>query len=145
MRVTGREMRVLKSLCRFKMCADVEDSLVVKSQFPSIDSSETSRPLATSSHVVGRFAAKRGSLRSPRGRFIASLTICHLYNLHVRTFYSHMRRASISFTKSTRTGKDANNYPSRWKESKCRLVLKFSSKMLNFSLLITLSCAIVGA
>ena len=95
--------------------------------------------------VVGRFAAKRGSLRSPRGRFIASLTICHLYNLHVRTFYSHMRRASISFTKSTRTGKDANNYPSRWKESKWRLVLKFSSKMLNFSLLITLSCAIVGA
>ena len=30
-RVTGREMRVLKSLCRFKMCADVKDSLVVKS------------------------------------------------------------------------------------------------------------------
>lgn len=49
----------------------------------------------------------------------------------------HSRRA--------RTGKDANNYPSRWKESKWRLVLKFSSKMLNFSLLITLSCAIVGA
>ena len=34
MRVTGREMRVLKSLCRFKMCADVKDSLVVKSPFP---------------------------------------------------------------------------------------------------------------
>ena len=33
-RVTGREMRVLKSLCRFKMCADVKDSLVVKSPFP---------------------------------------------------------------------------------------------------------------
>ena len=31
MRVTGREMHVLKSLCRFKMCADVKDSLVVKS------------------------------------------------------------------------------------------------------------------
>ena len=30
-RVTGREMRVLKSLCRFKMCADAKDSLVVKS------------------------------------------------------------------------------------------------------------------
>ena len=34
MRVTGREMRVLKSLCRFKMCADVKDSLVVKSPYP---------------------------------------------------------------------------------------------------------------
>ena len=30
-RVVGREMRIFKSLCRFKMCADVEDSLVVKS------------------------------------------------------------------------------------------------------------------
>ena len=30
-RVVGREMRTFKSLCRFKMCADVEDSLVVKS------------------------------------------------------------------------------------------------------------------
>ena len=29
-RVTGREMRILKSLCRFKMCTDVKDSLVVK-------------------------------------------------------------------------------------------------------------------
>ena len=29
-RVTGREMRVLKSLCRFKMCTDVKDSLVMK-------------------------------------------------------------------------------------------------------------------
>ena len=30
LRVTGREMRVLKTLyCRFKMCADVKDSLVV--------------------------------------------------------------------------------------------------------------------
>ena len=27
-------MRVLKSLCRFKMCADVKDSLVMKSPFP---------------------------------------------------------------------------------------------------------------
>ena len=27
-------MRVLKSLCRFKMCADVKDSLVVKSPYP---------------------------------------------------------------------------------------------------------------
>ena len=27
-------MRVLKSLCRFKMFADVKDSLVVKSPFP---------------------------------------------------------------------------------------------------------------
>ena len=33
-RVTGREMRVLKILCRFKMCADVKDSLVVKFPFP---------------------------------------------------------------------------------------------------------------
>ena len=33
-RVTGREMRVLKSLCRFKMCVDVKDSLVLKSPFP---------------------------------------------------------------------------------------------------------------
>ena len=33
-RVTGREMRVLKSLCRFKMCADGKDSLAVKSPFP---------------------------------------------------------------------------------------------------------------
>ena len=30
-RVTGREMRVLKSLCRFKMWEDFKDSLVVKS------------------------------------------------------------------------------------------------------------------
>ena len=29
-----REMRVLKSLCRFKMCTDVKDSLGVKSPFP---------------------------------------------------------------------------------------------------------------
>ena len=36
---------------------------------PSI---ETSRPLATSSLAVGRFAAKKGSLRSPRGRLVAS-------------------------------------------------------------------------
>ena len=28
-RVTGGEMRVLKILCRFKMCADVKDSLRV--------------------------------------------------------------------------------------------------------------------
>ena len=33
-RVTGRGMRVLESLCSFKMCADVKDSLVVKSPFP---------------------------------------------------------------------------------------------------------------
>ena len=33
-RVTGREMRVLKRLSRFKMCADVKDSLVAKSSFP---------------------------------------------------------------------------------------------------------------
>ena len=33
-RVTGREMHVLKSLCRFKMCPDVKDSLLVKSPFP---------------------------------------------------------------------------------------------------------------
>ena len=31
------------------------------------------RPLATSSLAVGRFAAKKGSLRSPRGRLVASL------------------------------------------------------------------------
>ena len=30
-------------------------------------------PLATSSLAVGRFAAKKGSLRSPRGRLVASL------------------------------------------------------------------------
>ena len=30
-RVAEREMRILKSLCRFKMCAKVKDSLVVKS------------------------------------------------------------------------------------------------------------------
>ena len=30
-RVAEREMRILKSLCRFKMCADVNYSLVVKS------------------------------------------------------------------------------------------------------------------
>ena len=30
-------------------------------------------PLATSSLAVGRFAAKQGSLRSPRGRLVASL------------------------------------------------------------------------
>ena len=33
-RVIGREMHVLKSLCRFKMCADVKDSLGLKSPFP---------------------------------------------------------------------------------------------------------------
>ena len=31
------------------------------------------RDLATSSLAVGRFAAKKGSLRSPRGRLVASL------------------------------------------------------------------------
>ena len=36
-------------------------------------SSETSRPLATLSLAVGRFASKQGSLRSPRGRLVASL------------------------------------------------------------------------
>ena len=36
-------------------------------------SSETSRPLATSSLAVGLFAAKQGSLCSPRGRLVASL------------------------------------------------------------------------
>ena len=30
------------------------------------------RPLATESLAVGRFAAKQGSLRSPRGRLAAS-------------------------------------------------------------------------
>ena len=34
---------------------------------------KTSRPLATSSLAVGRFAAKKGSLRSPRGRLVVSL------------------------------------------------------------------------
>ena len=37
--------------------------------------SETSRPLATSSLAVGRFAAKNGTLRSPRGRLVASLVL----------------------------------------------------------------------
>ena len=36
-------------------------------------SSETSRPLATLSLTVGRFAAKQGSLLSQRGRLVASL------------------------------------------------------------------------
>ena len=36
-------------------------------------SRETRRPLATSSLAVGLFAAKKGSLRSPRGRLVASL------------------------------------------------------------------------
>ena len=31
------------------------------------------RPLATSPLAVGRFAAKKGSLRSPRGQLVASL------------------------------------------------------------------------
>ena len=31
------------------------------------------RPLATSLLAVGRFAAKQGSLRSPRGRLVASI------------------------------------------------------------------------
>ena len=38
-------------------------------------SSETSRPLATSSLAVARFAAKQGSLRSPTGRLVASLLL----------------------------------------------------------------------
>ena len=38
-------------------------------------SSETSRPLATSSLAVGRFPAKQGSLRSPRSRLVASLLL----------------------------------------------------------------------
>jgi len=33
-RVTGREMRLSKSLCRFEMFADVKDSLIVKSPLP---------------------------------------------------------------------------------------------------------------
>ena len=33
------------------------------------------RPLATSSLAVGRFGAKKGSLRSPRGRLVASLLL----------------------------------------------------------------------
>ena len=37
--------------------------------------SETSRPLATSSPAVGREAVKQGSLRSPRGRLVASLVL----------------------------------------------------------------------
>ena len=36
-------------------------------------SSETSQPLTISSLAVGRFAAKKGSLRSPRGRLVTSL------------------------------------------------------------------------
>ena len=35
--------------------------------------------------------------------WLLSYTICHLYNLHVRTFYSHMRRASISGVRKTKT------------------------------------------
>ena len=37
--------------------------------------SETTRPLATSSLAVGRFAAKKGSLGSPRGRIVANLQV----------------------------------------------------------------------
>ena len=33
------------------------------------------RPLATSSLAVGRFSAKKGSLRSTRGRIVASLRV----------------------------------------------------------------------
>ena len=35
---------------------------------------EEGRPLATSSLAVGHFAAKKGSLRSPRGRLVTSLS-----------------------------------------------------------------------
>ena len=35
---------------------------------------QVSKPLATSSLAVGRFAAKQGSLRSPRGRLVVSLS-----------------------------------------------------------------------
>ena len=42
---------------------------------------DESRPLVTSSLVVGRFAAKKGSLRSPRGRLVESL------EFHVRMLF----------------------------------------------------------
>ena len=48
-------------------------------------SSETSRPLATSSLAVGRFAAKQGSPRSPRGRLVAGLEANVLWPLFVKT------------------------------------------------------------
>ena len=46
---------------------------------------EASRPLATSSLAVGRFAAKQGSPRSPRGRLVASLEANVLWPLFVKT------------------------------------------------------------
>ena len=52
-------MRVLKSLCRFKMCADVKDSLVVKSPFPVLtrDSNKVlffSSPLSSSTFAQSK-------------------------------------------------------------------------------------------
>ena len=56
-------------------------------------SSETSRPLATSSLAVGRFAAKQGSLRSPRGRLVASLEANVLGPLFVKaTAFANVRK-----------------------------------------------------
>ena len=45
---------------------------------------EGRRPLATSSLAVGRFAAKKGSLRSPSGRLVASLQVCESFKMSYR-------------------------------------------------------------
>ena len=48
-------------------------SLAVRLSKTSFVGFHTARPLATSSLAVGRFAAKQGSFRAPRGRLVASL------------------------------------------------------------------------
>ena len=56
---------------------EVKDSQM-KPETPNVienPASETSRPLTTSSLVVGGFAAKKGSLRSPRGRLVGCLPL----------------------------------------------------------------------
>ena len=45
---------------------------------------EGRRPLATSSLAVGRFAAKKGSLRSPSGRLVASLQVRESFKMSYR-------------------------------------------------------------
>ena len=50
-------------------------SLAVRLSKKSFVGFHTARPLATSSPAVGRFAAKQGSFRAPRGRLVASLPV----------------------------------------------------------------------
>ena len=45
------------------------------------------RPLTTSSLAVGRFAVKKGSLRSPRGRLVSSLIVKLLLVLIKQTLW----------------------------------------------------------